>query len=182
MDLDTAVVPCVSDAKNLEVVTKKRMHIFSGRCNEPLAAEIAADLGVPLGQANLVDFANGELKCKFDDSLRGGDVFIIQTHSGFDGGSVNDAIMEQLIMIDAARRASAQRITFRYSCTDRKSAALYCWPCTSPPYQGQIAISAIVYSSPAMYSRTASCLSSTSSWRLTSIAKRSIAYSILNGA
>jgi ribose-phosphate pyrophosphokinase len=127
MDLDTAVVPRVSDAKNLEVVTKKRMHIFSGRCNEPLAAEIAADLGVPLGQANLVDFANGELKCKFDDSLRGGDVFIIQTHSGFDGGSVNDAIMEQLIMIDAARRASAKRITavipfYGYARQDRKSA------------------------------------------------------------
>ncbi len=111
----------------MELVTKKRLHLFTGRINEPLAAEIAAEMGVELGEANLVDFANGEISCRFRDSLRGGDVFIIQSHASFDGRSVNDAIMEQLIMIDAARRASAKRITavvpfYGYARQDRKAA------------------------------------------------------------
>jgi len=115
------------DDPTMEVITKKRLHLFSGRANRPLASEIAGSLGVPLGNANLVNFANGELKCKFGESLRGGDVFIVQSHSSFDGGSLNDAIMEQLIMIDAARRASAKRITavvpfYGYGRQDRKSA------------------------------------------------------------
>ena len=111
----------------MELVTKKRLHLFTGRTNEPLAAEIAAEMGVELGEANLVDFANGEIKCQFRDSLRGGDVFIIQSHASFEGRSVNDSIMEQLIMIDAARRASAKRITavipfYGYARQDRKAA------------------------------------------------------------
>ena len=111
----------------METVTKKRLHLFTGRANPALATEIADTLGVPLGEANLVDFANGEIKCTFDDSLRGGDVFIVQSHASFDRGSVNDAIMEQLIMIDAARRASAKRITavipfYGYARQDRKAA------------------------------------------------------------
>ncbi len=110
----------------MELVTKKRLYLVSGRANEPLAEEIAAELGVELGNPNLADFANGELHCRFAESIRGTDVFILQSHAGFDGQSVNDAIMEQLIMVDAARRASAKRITvvcpfYGYARQDRKS-------------------------------------------------------------
>ena len=76
-----------------------------------------------LGEPNLRQFANGELHCRYGDSIRGADVFIIQTHGG---PTVNDAIMEQLIMIDAAKRASAKRITavcpfYGYARQDRKA-------------------------------------------------------------
>jgi ribose-phosphate pyrophosphokinase len=106
----------------MELVSKKKLQLYAGRSNLPLAEEIAAHLGVTLGEANLVDFANGELHCRFGESVRGSDVFIIQTHCK----PVNRSIMEQLIMIDAARRASAKRITavcpfYGYSRQDRKS-------------------------------------------------------------
>ena len=106
----------------MELVTKKRLKLVTGRCNRPLAEEIAADLGVPLSDPNLSEFANGEIYCRFGDSLRGADVFIVQTH----GPPVNDSIMEQAIMIDAAKRASAKRITavcpfYGYSRQDRKA-------------------------------------------------------------
>jgi ribose-phosphate pyrophosphokinase len=111
----------------MELITKKRLHLVSGRANLPLAEEIAERLGVTLGDANLGQFANGELHTRFGESVRGTDVFIIQTHAGSEGGmSVNDAIMEQLIMVDAAKRASAKRITavapfYGYARQDRKS-------------------------------------------------------------
>ena len=81
-----------------------------------------SSLGVELGEANLREFANGEIHCRFDTSIRGSDVFIIQTHCG----PVNDSLMEHLIMIDAAKRASAKRITavcpyYGYSRQDRKA-------------------------------------------------------------
>jgi ribose-phosphate pyrophosphokinase len=81
---------------------------------------------VPLLDANASEFANGELHCRLAGSVRGSDVFIIQSHCHHDGSSVNDAIMEQLIMVDAARRASAKRITvvmpfYGYARQDRKS-------------------------------------------------------------
>ena len=106
----------------MEVVPKKRLKLYSGRSHPALAAEIAAGLGVELGEPNLKEFANGEIHCRYDESIRGADVFIVQTHSG----PVNDAIMEQLIMIDAAKRASAKRITavcpyYGYSRQDRKA-------------------------------------------------------------
>ncbi len=87
-----------------------------------MAKEIAAHLGVELSKANLREFANGEIHCRYDISLRGSDVFIVQTHCG----PVNDTLMEQLIMIDAAKRASAKRITavcpyYGYSRQDRKA-------------------------------------------------------------
>jgi ribose-phosphate pyrophosphokinase len=77
---------------------------------------------VELSKANLREFANGEIHCRYDISLRGSDVFIVQTHCG----PVNDTLMEQLIMIDAAKRASAKRITavcpyYGYSRQDRKA-------------------------------------------------------------
>ncbi|MCB0997261.1 MAG: ribose-phosphate diphosphokinase [Acidimicrobiales bacterium] len=109
-----------------ELPTRKRLHLFSGRANLPLAQEVADHLDIDLGQPNLADFANGELHCRFGESIRGGDVFIIQTHTGYDDCSINDAIFEQLIMVDAAKRASAKRITvicpfLGYARQDRKS-------------------------------------------------------------
>jgi ribose-phosphate pyrophosphokinase len=106
----------------MELVPKKRLKLYSGRSSPQLAEEIAAGLGVELGEPNLKEFANGEIHCRYDDSIRGADVFIVQTHSG----PVNDSIMEQLIMIDAAKRASAKRITavcpyYGYSRQDRKA-------------------------------------------------------------
>jgi len=110
----------------MELVTKKRLYLVSGRANLPLAEEIAARLDVTLGDANLGEFANGELHCRFGESVRGTDVFIIQSPSSTDVMSVNDAIMEQLIMVDAAKRASAKRITvvcpyYGYGRQDRKA-------------------------------------------------------------
>ena len=92
----------------------------------PLAKEIAEHLGVELAEPNLAEFANGEVHCRFSESVRGGDVFIIQSHSAIEGMTINDSIMEQLIMVDAARRASAKRITvvcpfYGYARQDRKS-------------------------------------------------------------
>jgi ribose-phosphate pyrophosphokinase len=110
----------------MELVPKKRLHLVSGRTNLPLAEEIARDLGVELGDANLGEFANGELHCRFNDSIRGTDVFILQSHASWGDNTINDSLMEQLIMVDAAQRASAKRITvvcpyYGYSRQDRKS-------------------------------------------------------------
>src|ERR671910_609024 len=95
----------------MELVTKKKLHIVSGRANLPLAEEIAACLEVELGEANCSEFANGEMHCRFSESIRGMDVFIIQSHGATGTMSINDAIFEQLQMVDAAKRASAKRIT-----------------------------------------------------------------------
>ncbi|MGB5757599.1 MAG: ribose-phosphate diphosphokinase [Acidimicrobiales bacterium] len=110
----------------MEVVTTKRLHLFSGRHNQELTDLIAKNLGVPVTQAGLGQFANGETHCKFTESVRGSDVFIVQSHGELDGRSVNDAIMEHLIMVDTARRASAKRITavmpfYGYGRQDRKA-------------------------------------------------------------
>ncbi|MEM7285484.1 MAG: ribose-phosphate diphosphokinase [Actinomycetota bacterium] len=110
----------------MELITKKRLHLISGRSNLPLAEEIATHLGVELSEPNLGEFANGEIHCKFGESVRGGDVFIVQSHTAADGKTINDSIMEQLIMVDAARRASAKRITvvcpfYGYARQDRKA-------------------------------------------------------------
>ncbi len=107
----------------MELVTKKKLLLYSGSAHPALAQEIAEHLGVQLGEANLRTFANGELHCRYDESIRGADVFIIQTHAGPD---VNSAVMEQLIMLDAAKRASAKRITavipyYGYARQDRKA-------------------------------------------------------------
>ena len=106
----------------LELATTKKLLVYSGDAHPALAADIATHLGVALGGANLRTFPNGELHCRFDESIRGADVFIIQTHCG----NVNDSIMQQLLMIDAAKRASAKRITavcplYGYSRQDRKA-------------------------------------------------------------
>src|SRR5580698_11249152 len=97
--------------------------MVTGRCHPALAMDIAEKLGVTLTEANLREFADGEIHCRFDESIRGAHVFIVQTHAT----PVNDAVMEQLIMIDAAKRASAKSITavipnYGYARQDRKSA------------------------------------------------------------
>lgn len=104
----------------------KRLQLVSGRFNRPLAERIAGHLGVELLDPNTANFANGEIHARFEESIRGGDLFIIQTHCNADAGSLNDAVMEQLIMVDAAKRASAKRITvvmpfYGYARQDRKS-------------------------------------------------------------
>ncbi len=109
-------------ARAMELVPKKRLRLYSGRSHRALAKEIADHLGVSLGEAHLREFPNGEIHCRFGESVRGTDVFIVQTHCG----PVNDSILEQLIMIDAAKRASAKRITavcpyYGYSRQDRKA-------------------------------------------------------------
>jgi ribose-phosphate pyrophosphokinase len=110
----------------MELVTKKKLHIVSGRANLPLAEEIAEALDVTLGDPNCENFANGEIHCRFGESVRGMDVFIIQSHGASGSMSINDAIFEHLQMVDAARRASAKRITavmpfYGYGRQDRKA-------------------------------------------------------------
>jgi ribose-phosphate pyrophosphokinase len=106
----------------MELVSKKRLGLYAGRSSRPLAQEIARKLDEELGEVKLVEFASGETYCRFEDSIRDTDVFIISTHCE----PVNDSIMEQLIMIDAAKRASARRIIavcpyFGYARQDRKA-------------------------------------------------------------
>ena len=97
------------------------LKIFSGRSNPLLASEICTFLNVPLGNATVKQFPDGENFVKIDENIRGSDVFIVQPTCS----PANDNIMELLIMIDAARRASAARITpvisfFGYARQDRK--------------------------------------------------------------
>src|SRR4051812_45034323 len=104
-------------------VGKRRLQIISGRVHPELASQIADLLAVPLNTVQLSNFANGEISCRLNESVRGHDVFVVQTHGGT---NVNDAIMEQAILIDAAKRASAHTITavcpmFGYARQDRKS-------------------------------------------------------------
>ena len=106
----------------MELITKKRLMLFSGRGHVELAAEIAQNLGVPLGEVQLETFANGELYARYEESIRGADVFIVQTHCD----PIHERIWEQLLMIDAAKRASAKRITavcpfYGYARQDRKA-------------------------------------------------------------
>jgi ribose-phosphate pyrophosphokinase len=108
--------------KSMEVPARRRLELYSGRSHPQLAQQIATELGIDLGEVELKDFANGEMHCRFAQSVRGSDVFILQTHCS----PVNDQIMEQLIMVDAAKRASAKRITavcpyYGYSRQDRKA-------------------------------------------------------------
>jgi ribose-phosphate pyrophosphokinase len=97
------------------------MMVFSGGANEPLAKEVTDVLGTKLGKIERSKFANGEIYVRPLDSVRGADCFVIQSHSH----PINDNIMEQLITIDALKRASARRITavvpfFGYSRQDKK--------------------------------------------------------------
>src|SRR5213595_847237 len=113
----------------LEVGYDKRLMLFSGRANPTLAAKIAQKLDVDLGPVTLKTFSNGEVYCRFEESIRGADVFLVQPvcANPDTGITTNDALMELLVMIDAAVGASAHRVIavtpwFGYSRQDKKSA------------------------------------------------------------
>jgi ribose-phosphate pyrophosphokinase len=116
-------------ATSLPIDYDKRLMLFSGRANPELAAKIASKLGVDLGPITLKTFSNGEVYCRFEESIRGADVFLVQPTCANPalGLSANDALMELLLMIDAAVGASAHRVIavtpwFGYSRQDKKSA------------------------------------------------------------
>ncbi len=105
----------------MEISSRKRLMVFSGSANEGLAREVANILGTDLGGVDLSVFANGEIYVHFTESVRGSDCFVIQSHTA----PINYHIMEQLIMIDALKRASAKRITavvpfYGYARQDKK--------------------------------------------------------------
>ncbi len=99
----------------------RRLMVFSGSANEELAGEVAKLLDVEVGGIERSKFANGEIYIRYTESVRGADCFVIQSHSD----PINEHIMEQLIMIDALKRASAKRITavvpyYGYARQDKK--------------------------------------------------------------
>ena len=105
----------------MKLPSDKRMMLFSGSANVPLAEDVAEILGVQLGGVQRSVFANGEIYVRYTESVRGAHCFVLQSHSR----PVNFHIMEQLLMIDALRRASAHRITavvpyFGYARQDKK--------------------------------------------------------------
>lgn len=100
----------------------RQLQLITGRVYPELAKEVAKELGVELCKVKLSNFANSEVSLRIEESIRGDDVFIFQSHAA----NVNDAIMEQAVMIDAAKRASAGSITavcpsLGYARQDRKS-------------------------------------------------------------
>jgi ribose-phosphate pyrophosphokinase len=122
--LETSPTP-----SELRVESSKRLMLVSGRANPGLAARIADKLGVGLSGMTLKTFANGEVYCRFEESVRGADVFIVQPTCGNTdkGLSGNDALMELMVMIDAAVGGSAHRVIavtpwYGYSRQDKKSA------------------------------------------------------------
>jgi ribose-phosphate pyrophosphokinase len=108
----------------VEIVTKKKLLLFSGTTHPALSQEISDQLGVPISPCKISRFASGEIYVRAEDSVRGADVFVIQTHAD----PVNESIMEQLVLLDAMKRASAKRITavvpyYGYSRQDKKGLA-----------------------------------------------------------
>ena len=106
----------------IPLTPQKRLMVFSGRSHPELAAKIAERLGVELGEVELTTFANGETYCRYDESIRGADVFILQTGCE----PVDRNLMELFFMIQGAKLASAKRITavmplFPYARQDRKA-------------------------------------------------------------
>lgn len=100
---------------------EKSLVLVSGRAHLELAEEVGKEIGCGLSPVTAYDFASGEIYVRFNESVRGADVFVLQSHTG----DINKWIMEQLIMIDAAKRASAKRITavapfYPYSRQDKK--------------------------------------------------------------
>ena len=91
----------------IAVAPNKRLMIVSGRSNPELAMTIGKQIGCELGEMTLETFASGETYCRYEDSIRGADIFIVQTASM----PVDQHLMELLIMINAAKLASAKRIT-----------------------------------------------------------------------
>jgi len=105
----------------------KTLGIYSGSTNPQLAEGIARELGIELGQVKLEKFANGEIYARYQKSVRGADVFLIQSVCAGSGYDVNDSLMEMLIMADAAKRASARSVCaviahYGYARQERKAA------------------------------------------------------------
>ena len=105
----------------IRLSSEKRLRLFSGRGYPELADDVASELGVELTPTSAYDFSNGEIFVRFEESVRGCDAFVLQSHSA----PVNKQIMEQLIMVDALKRASAKRITvvtpfYGYARQDKK--------------------------------------------------------------
>jgi len=108
---------------------RKRLMVFGGRASGELASNIARHLAVDLGDVTLKTFSNGEVYCRYEESIRGADVFIVQSTAAneIERMTPNDALMELLAMIDAAQGASAHRIIavmpwYGYARQDKKSA------------------------------------------------------------
>ncbi|MCG7298405.1 ribose-phosphate diphosphokinase [Brevibacterium sp. ACRRH] len=100
---------------------EKKLVLVSGRAHEELAQQVAENLGTELLPADVYNFANGEIYVRFSESVRGCDAFVLQSHCA----PINEWLMEQLIMVDALKRASAKRITviapfFPYARQDKK--------------------------------------------------------------
>jgi len=115
--------------KSLPFGADKRLMITAGRASRQLGASIADKMGVELTNAGLKTFSDGEVYCRYEDSIRGADLFIVQSIAGNEkeGLTVNDALMELVVMIDAAVGASAHRVVavcpwYGYSRQDKKSA------------------------------------------------------------
>ncbi len=105
----------------MELAGKKKLILISGRAHPQLSADIARELGIDLLPTDARTFANGEIYARFDESVRGTDAFVIQSHCA----PINEWLMEQLIMVDALKRASAKRITvvapfYPYARQDKK--------------------------------------------------------------
>ncbi|WP_308268561.1 ribose-phosphate diphosphokinase [Yinghuangia soli] len=105
----------------IKLAPERKLMLFSGRAHPELAKEVANELGATLVPTKAFDFANGEIYVRFEESVRGSDAFVIQSHAA----PINTWIMEQLIMIDALKRASAKRITviipfYGYARQDKK--------------------------------------------------------------
>jgi ribose-phosphate pyrophosphokinase len=107
----------------------KHLMVFGGRASQELAAKIAIRLDVDLGRVDLRTFADGEVYCRYNESIRGADVFLVQSTAANTAQDMtpNDALMELLVMVDAAKGASAHRIIavmpwYGYSRQDKKSA------------------------------------------------------------
>jgi ribose-phosphate pyrophosphokinase len=101
--------------------TRKNLMIFSGRVGRDLAEEVAGLTGTGLVPTQIYDFANGEIFVRYEESVRGCDAFVMQSHAA----PINESIMEQLIMVDALKRASAKRISvvlpfYGYARQDKK--------------------------------------------------------------
>ncbi|MBA3745529.1 ribose-phosphate diphosphokinase [Sporichthya sp.] len=100
---------------------ERKLLVMGGRAYPELTEEIASELGIELTPTTALDFANGEIYVRFQESVRGADTFVIQSHAA----PINQWIMEQLLMVDALKRASAKRITvvvpfYGYSRQDKK--------------------------------------------------------------
>jgi ribose-phosphate pyrophosphokinase len=103
------------------VQNKKKLVLVSGRAHPELAEQVALELGCEVSTTDLRTFANGEIYARYDESVRGADAFVLQSHSA----PINEWLMEQLIMVDALKRASCKRITvvapfYPYARQDKK--------------------------------------------------------------